>query len=866
MYSSRILIAALVLATFCVAGGEDDLFPFVVSYDTPENATNVADWLEAPAGKSGFVRAEQGRLVTGEGPIRFWATNMCFGGCFPSHEQAERVAARLARFGMNCVRMHHMDSRDIWGDSPDKTTIDPHQLEKLDYLIYQLKLHGIYTNLNLHVSRWLDDKEGFPNREGRPNYDKGVGNFEPRMIELQKKYAKDLLTHVNPYTKTAYKDEPAIAMVEISNEDALFAVWGWGQLDDLAEPYATTFRKQWNAWLREKYGSTEKLRAAWRAGDVPVGENLLQNGDFTRPVEQPWFMETDDQTGVTWSVEPEGPDGKKALRVHITRNGRVSWRPQFGQAGFPLKAKHPYTLSFHARASDEREMSVNCMQAHEPWEHVGLEVQCALAPQWRRFEFTFVSTSREDDPNMRITFTSLTPGTYELADVSLRPGGTVGWRPQWRIEDDSVPVMKKRSAVLSEQGRKDFFDFLYDTERAYWLGMYDYLKNDLGVKSIVSGTQLCYSPATIQAALDYIDAHDYWHHPHFPGRPWDPGNWTVRNAALVNSPAGTLGSLAARRIIERPFTVSEYNHPAPNQYAAEGFPMIAAMGAFQSWDGIFSFTYSHSTDFEPRIVPNFFDIKSDPGKLVHQPACAAVFCRGDVAGAKTTLVLPLTREQERTLLYGAMNAWTVNLEGLGLDAKAALEQGIGMTLDEAATRPSLPEIPEDQDIFASDTGQLRWDVSEPEKGCFTVDSPRTKVFTGFVSGREFELGDIRLEIGKTRLDWATVTMTCLDGAGFDKPGRILVAATGLIQNTGRTPEVLGENTITLGRDWGEPPILCEGIPVKIGLPEGVKTATVYPLDESGNRREGFDVQAEGSRAVLDLGPHYRTLWYEVVVP
>ena len=452
------LFTVLILAP-CMGFAEEGLFPFVVSYDTPENATNVSGWLEAPAGKSGFVRAEDGRLVTDAGPIRFWATNMCFGGCFPSHEQAERVAARMARFGINCVRMHHMDARDIWGKSPNKTIIDPDQLDKLDYLIYQFKRHGIYTNINLHVSRTLGEKEGFPGGEGRPKYDKGLGNFEPRMIDLQKKYAKDLLGHVNPYTKTAYKDEPAVAFVEISNEDALFAVWGWGQLDDLPDPYATTFRKLWNAWLRKKYGTTEKLREAWLEANVPVGENLLENGDFFEPIGRSWFLERDDTSDASWSVVPGGPDGKKALRIDVVRNSRTPWRPQFGQAGLPVKAKHPYTLSFYARAKDKRKLSVNCMQAHEPWHRIGFDTQCELTPEWKKFEFVFISTNTEDDRNARITFGSLKPGTYELADVSFRPGGTIGWRPEWNLEDDAVAVMKKRAATLSRQGREDFLRF-----------------------------------------------------------------------------------------------------------------------------------------------------------------------------------------------------------------------------------------------------------------------------------------------------------------------------------------------------------------------------------------------------------------------
>jgi hypothetical protein len=116
-----------------------------------------------------------------------------------------------------------MDNHSIWGDSPDHLTIDPKRLERLDYLIAELKGQGIYVDVNLHVSRWFDEAEGFVARQQRPNYDKGLDNFEPRMIELQKKYARDLLAHVNPYTKNRYAAEPAVAFVEINNENALFA-------------------------------------------------------------------------------------------------------------------------------------------------------------------------------------------------------------------------------------------------------------------------------------------------------------------------------------------------------------------------------------------------------------------------------------------------------------------------------------------------------------------------------------------------------------------------------------------------------------------------------------------------------------------
>ncbi len=285
MLSRAVLAIVGLLAVLPVfkASAEEDLFPFVITYEPRQGITDLSGWLERPAGKHGYVRAEDGRLVTDAGPIRFWATNLCFEACFPSRTEAERLAARLASFGINGVRLHHMDSHSIWGDSPNKLTIDPKKLDRLDYLIHQLKQHGIYTNLNLHVSRWFGDAEGFPAREQRPHYDKGLDNFEPRMIELQKKYARDLLAHVNPYTGQSYCEDPAIAFVEISNEDALYAEWRAGHLDDLPEPYLTTFRKLWNAWLRRKYGTTAALREAWKAGQWLLGD-AKPSVRYVRPV------------------------------------------------------------------------------------------------------------------------------------------------------------------------------------------------------------------------------------------------------------------------------------------------------------------------------------------------------------------------------------------------------------------------------------------------------------------------------------------------------------------------------------------------------------------------------------------------------
>lgn len=171
----------------------------------------------------------------------------------------------------------------IANDPKTKRNLDPAQLDRLDYLIAALKRNGIYVDINLHVARDLDDRDGFTGNH--PWADKGLDNFEPRMFTLQKEYARKLLTHVNPYTKLPYTQDPCVAMVEINNENALKALSSWGNaLDTLGPVYAAELRKQWNAWLVKKYATTGALAATWQCKSIPLGKEQIPEGRFNAPV------------------------------------------------------------------------------------------------------------------------------------------------------------------------------------------------------------------------------------------------------------------------------------------------------------------------------------------------------------------------------------------------------------------------------------------------------------------------------------------------------------------------------------------------------------------------------------------------------
>src|SRR5678815_1479147 len=93
----------------------EDMFPFVIPELTTPPADSVVDvsWLnDPPAGGHGFVRVRDGHFVDGRGQrLRFLASNFTFGSCFPEHDTADKLAARLASLGINCVRFHHTDNQ-----------------------------------------------------------------------------------------------------------------------------------------------------------------------------------------------------------------------------------------------------------------------------------------------------------------------------------------------------------------------------------------------------------------------------------------------------------------------------------------------------------------------------------------------------------------------------------------------------------------------------------------------------------------------------------------------------------------------------------------------------------------------------------
>ncbi len=160
---------------------------------------------DRPAGKHGFVTNQGGHFVFADGErVRFWGTDVVGPRLFMPHEETDRVAERMAKLGINLVRLHFLDNN--WGESclfdpqADNTqTFNPDSLEKLDYFLSALKKNGVYVYPDWSVGRKFRAGDKVPGANELEEGAKTVIHFSRRVIELNKKYASMLLSHVNPW-------------------------------------------------------------------------------------------------------------------------------------------------------------------------------------------------------------------------------------------------------------------------------------------------------------------------------------------------------------------------------------------------------------------------------------------------------------------------------------------------------------------------------------------------------------------------------------------------------------------------------------------------------------------------------------------
>lgn len=247
---------------------------------------------EKPAGLRGPVRAKGADLVFADGtPVRFWGANVQAQALL--HTDPQRIcehAKRIGALGFNLVRLHHHDSHwvkpNIFGDKPRNTRLlDRGALDRIGLWVACLKVEGIYTWLDIQVGRRMSaaDDIDFADEVERRRGDIRGFNFvndsiRDRMAEFQETY----LSYVNPHTGLAFKEDPAVAFVLISNENDATYHFANKLLPDKNVPKHTELYFALAKEFAETHGFNERaVKRSWEHGPSKIFLNDLERRFFT---------------------------------------------------------------------------------------------------------------------------------------------------------------------------------------------------------------------------------------------------------------------------------------------------------------------------------------------------------------------------------------------------------------------------------------------------------------------------------------------------------------------------------------------------------------------------------------------------------
>ncbi len=898
-------------------GGQSSWFPLTLPWeDSSKTIIDASDLLVDYAGQDpasvidarGHVRAgADGHFYfekTGK-RARFWGVNFTFNSSFPpcpdepspysgfgDTQAADKIARRLAKLGVNVVRFHHMDtspSREgIWDRAyypQDTQHIDAAQLRRFDYLVSQLKKNGIYSNINLKVGRHFGPGDGVESPlqfTGNLNYFQGVSHFDPRMIELQQDYARKLLSHVNPYTGKTYAGDPAVAFIEIANEDSLFGnMLNDGGLNYLAgvsgslpEYYSRELDALWNTWLAGRYPSRQALEAAWKSAEVISDpSDKIRNGGFESGMEG-WSVYPIESAQASARVESgAGPDGSSALRVDVTSDG-TNWHVQATQNGLSIEKDKAYEVAFYARASSPGPITIDIMKGDTPWNNYGLSKTVQLTSSWQNFRGSFRANATDpaspgDPPTVRPTFElGAVNNTIWIDQVEFRQIVPKGLEAD---EDFAAGTVRRsiRSDLgsLSEARVVDLFRFYSELDQKYFVGMRSFLKQDLGVQALVTGTAPWWAylgDTAIQSKMDYVDAHYYWDHPSWPGVPaWSARGWVINNNPWINQ-LDDFSSVASQGVEGKPFSVSEFNEVFPNRYALEGPLLFALIGNLQDWDALYMFDYcGNAGEYAAKYTTSFFSQSGNPIKSAQLPVAARMFLGRQSAPASSTVGVDLNPDELAAGYAKGLVSGRDLLESKGLDRRTFLSDRLRIrTFELPAPAPAGHSLPPGS-VIASN-GELSWIHDNSPASWMRVKGSAVQGAIGFLKGSAIDLGDWQFQVRSASPDHLAVLLQSKDGVSLRETRHMILSVWTEHQNTNMQ---WNSSQTSVDDRWGSDPALVR--PAQIDLTIGFPSARVlriYPLDETGARKGALaaDQSGSASRFLIDTARD-GAVWYEIEI-
>ena len=410
--------------------------------------------------------------------------------------------------------------------------------------------------------------------------------------------------------------------------------------------------------------------------------------------------------------------------------------------------------------------------------------------------------------------------------------------------------------------------FLADAEIDFARRVTEFVRGELKSQVLLTDLSCWKNPVhyqLVRTQYDYVDDHFYVDHPKFLKKRWQLPS-SCPNENPVRGPDAGFRSVASHRLLDRPFTITEFNYSAPGQFRGVGGMMLGAQAALQEYDGIWRFAWSHDAGglLKPQPI-GYFDVAKDPLQRATERAVAMLYLRGDVKPLARThaVVLP-----EKALRRDFGIGPHVDVADMWFGWYARFGSLVADALPPEATSGGLfPGVfSRTSDDYRRWTGGARPGdgqvVLDRGEGLFGVDTPRTAGF--FAERGRHAAGPLTVEFDGQAP--AAVWVSSLDAAPIADSGRLLLTHVADVQDEGT---VYADETRKVLLKWGRLPHLMRRsvAGVTLAFADG-RPCKVYALASDGSRRCEVPVVQDGGNASFSANtardPADATCYYEIV--
>ena len=820
------------------------------------------------------IKIQNGHFYYKDKQVKFFGTNVAYAAAFPSKEYAPKIAKRMAQLGINIVRFHHMDNRDIWGinysqsqENNLKSEISEEQLDKLHYFLFCLKENGIYANINLHVSRNYPEILNNKNVTDAFNYGKSLDRYYPTFINDQLKYAKDLLDSFNKYTGFKVGEDPMILNIELNNENTMFNLENEDKVSKLTDNLKTELVNQWRTFIKKKYKSFDEINKFYNNETIDKNNNLVEKNKISTQNESSNYKIEDNNHVI----------------FDITGKPSADWKNQIHYGLINITNYTLYTVEFDAKVKNPTE------------DKIVFQFQENLSPYRNYYkisniklttEFKHYTLSQRTEYNCQFTENSkalvkivLPPSinTFEFKNLKLYKGkGAMDFTEKGEKKLEKILFPNNTLIQNLPNMAYDLRLFFKYTETETQTTITNYIKNTLSFKDLlVLDSQISYgSFFTYEREhdnSDIIDIHGYWEHPQFEtGHSWDMAYYSIKNTPMIKSPTfGTFNSISKGKCFNKPFTVSEYNHPFPSEHLHEKFAMFGSWSAYHDYDAIYQFSYDQPPEKDENYISGYFKMSSNPIDFALAPYIALAFRKNYVEKSKNNVLIKLTKgyiaEKMKDKNYN-MNQFLENLFYAGWSAIYEVQ----ILDDENIVEPKIiANIDTDEkDYFINE--QIQWkNINEGNEAYYNVGNSKYITKTGFLGNLKMDIEnhlgdliDIKIKLNDTQNETCTIGLVSLDDRNLDNSEKLLLTIVGKVRNTNQKWNK--DKTSTYKDGWGVAPTLVQFIEIEATLKfKEEEMPKVYSIDKYGKLNKEFKLSKKGNNWILKSDKENPTLNYYI---